>query len=62
MPDPNSPGEPGQSAELQDAADLLHALEFLREEIGSIADDIIDVMREAGVTPAQEPAQAPKSN
>ena len=30
--------------------------------LGSIADDIIDVLREAGVTPAQEPAQAPKSN
>lgn len=62
MPDQNSPGKPEQSAELQDAADLLQALESLREEIGTIADDIIDVLREAGVTPAQEPAQAPKTS
>ncbi len=62
MPDKTSTGQPEQGAELQDAADLLQALEFLREEIGSIADDIINVMREAGVTPAQEPAQAPKSS
>lgn len=54
-------GEPAQNAELQDAADLLQALESLREEIGSIADDIIDVLRDAGVTPAQEPVHAPKS-
>jgi uncharacterized protein (UPF0335 family) len=62
MLDKTSSGQPAQSAALQDAADLLQALESLREEIGTIADDIIDVLREAGVTPAQEPAQAPKSN
>jgi len=62
MPENTPPREPAQSAELQDAADLLQALESLREEIGSIADDIINVLREAGVTPAQEPAQAPKSH
>ena len=39
----------------QDAADLLQALESLRDEIGSIAEDIISALREAGVTPAQEP-------
>ena len=50
-----SPGEPAQSTKLQDAADLLQALEALREEIGSLADDIIDALRDAGVTPAQEP-------
>lgn len=55
MLDKTSVGQPVKSAELQDAADLLQALESLREEIGSIADDIINVMRKAGVTPAQTP-------
>ena len=55
MPDKTSTKQPEQSVELQDAANLLQALESLREEIGTIADDIIDVLREAGVTPAQAP-------
>ena len=42
------------AASLQDAADLLQALETLRNELGSVADDIISVLREAGVTPAQQ--------
>lgn len=33
------------------AADLLEGLEALREELGSIADDIITLLRGAGVTP-----------
>lgn len=61
MLDKTSSGQPEQSAALQDAADLLQALESLREEIGTIADDIIDVLRGAGVTPAQEPVQTPKA-
>ena len=42
------------AASWQDAADLLQALETLRNELGSVADDIISVLREAGVTPAQQ--------
>ncbi len=33
------------------AADLLQALEALRGELGGIADDIIALLRGAGVTP-----------
>ena len=52
MPYPSPPLEPAPTAPLQDAADLLQALETLREELGSDADDIISALREAGVTPA----------
>ncbi len=47
--------EPPSASRLQDAANLLQALESLRDEIGSIADEIINILRKAGVTPAQEP-------
>lgn len=33
------------------AADLLQGLEALREELGTIADDIILLLRDAGVAP-----------
>lgn len=47
--------EPPPATRRHAAADLLQALESLRDEIGSVAEDIISVLREAGVTPAQEP-------
>ena len=56
----SSPRKRAHCATLQDAADLLQALESLREEIGSVADDIIHVLRDAGVTPAQAPTPIPK--
>lgn len=52
MPHPSPPAGPTPIASLQDAAALLQALETLREELGSDADDIISALREAGVTPA----------
>lgn len=38
-------------ASTKSAADLLQGLEALREELGGIADDIITLLRGAGVTP-----------
>lgn len=38
-----------------DAAILLEALEALRMELGSVGEDIITIMREAGITPPEEP-------
>lgn len=52
MPHPSPPADPTPPAPLQDAAALLQALEILREELGSDADEIISALREAGVTPA----------
>jgi len=49
--------EPASAARLHDAEDLLQGLEALREELGSVADDIISALREAGVTPAAPPKQ-----
>lgn len=54
MPHKTSPIEPPAASQLHDAADLLQALESLRDEIGSIAEDIIRALREAGVTPVEE--------
>ena len=42
--------EPYTEPEMQ-AAELLEGLEALREELGAIADDIIVLLRGAGVTP-----------
>ena len=39
------------SANTHEAADLLEGLEALREELGSVAEDLILLLREAGVTP-----------
>ena len=55
MPTKTSSTEPPPATPLHDAADLLQALESLRDELGSVAEDIISALREAGVTPAQEP-------
>lgn len=55
MPHKTPPTEPPPACRLHDAEDLLQGLEALREELGSIADDIIDALREAGVTPAAPP-------
>jgi len=38
----------------KDAANLLEALEALRLELGSVGEDIITIMRDAGVTPPDE--------
>jgi hypothetical protein len=38
----------------KDAANLLEALEALRVELGSVGEDIITIMREAGITPPEE--------
>ena len=43
-----------------EAADLLEGLEALREELGSVADELILLLREAGVTPP--PDQNPAAN
>ena len=43
--------EPVATANAKAAADLLEGLESLREEVGSIAEDIITLLRGAGVTP-----------
>ena len=40
--------------ENKEAAHLLEALETLRTELGIIGEDIITIMREAGVTPPEE--------
>jgi hypothetical protein len=37
----------------KDAAHLLEALEALRQELGAVGEDIITIMREAGITPAK---------
>ena len=42
--------EPTAAPEAE-AANLLEGLEALREELGSIADDIILLLRDAGVKP-----------
>jgi len=42
------------SADTHEAADLLEGLEALREELGSVADELILLLREAGVTPPQD--------
>lgn len=42
------------SADLNEAADLLEGLEALREELGSVADELIVLLRQAGVTPPQD--------
>ena len=55
MPYKIPPVEPPPATRLHDAADLLQGLEALREELGSVADDIISALRDAGVTPAQAP-------
>jgi len=39
------------SANTQAAADLLEGLEALREELGSVADELIALLRDAGITP-----------
>lgn len=39
------------STDLNEAADLLEGLEALREELGSVADELIVLLRRAGVTP-----------
>lgn len=57
MPHKTPPMEPASAARLHDAEDLLQGLEALREELGSVADDIISALREAGVTPAAPPKQ-----
>ncbi len=40
----------------KEAANLLEALEKLRLELGSVGEDLITIMREAGVTPPEETA------
>lgn len=55
MPRKTQPVEPPPATRLNDAEDLLQGLEALREELGSVADDIISALREAGVTPAAPP-------
>ena len=49
-----APDKPVHNA-MRPAADLLQALESLRDEIGSLADDIISALRGAGVTPTHAP-------
>lgn len=55
MPHKTPTIEPPPASQVHDAADLLQALESLRDELGSVAEDIICVLREAGVTPDEEP-------
>jgi len=43
------------SAYMKEAADLLEGLEALREELGSIADELIVLLRQAGISPPQDP-------
>lgn len=38
----------------KDAAILLEALEALRVELGSVGEDIITIMRDAGITPPEK--------
>lgn len=40
----------------KEASNLLEALEKLRLELGSVGEDLITIMREAGVTPPEETA------
>jgi hypothetical protein len=42
------------SAYMKEAADLLEGLEALREELGSVADELIELLRKAGVTPPDQ--------
>lgn len=52
-------GKTGRSWSFQgrkEAANLLEALEALRVELGSVGEDIITIMRDAGVTPPEEAA------
>ncbi|MBT9612079.1 MAG: hypothetical protein IV108_02305 [Burkholderiales bacterium] len=42
------------TTDINEAADLLEGLEVLREELGSIADELIELLRQAGVTPPQD--------
>ncbi len=37
-------------ADAKEAADLLEGLEALREELGDIADELIELLRQAGIT------------
>lgn len=47
-------------ADPNEAADLLEGLEALREELGSVADELIELLRQAGVTPP--PDQTPSTH
>jgi hypothetical protein len=38
----------------KEAANLLEALEALRLELGSVGEDIITIMRDAGITPPED--------
>lgn len=40
----------------KEAANLLEALEKLRLELGGVGEDLITIMREAGITPPEETA------
>ena len=46
---------PSPEANTHEAAALLEGLETLRDELGGIADDIIALLRRAGVTPPDDP-------
>ncbi|MHB1232499.1 MAG: hypothetical protein ACYCZQ_07970 [Burkholderiales bacterium] len=49
---PDTPhAESSSSASTQAAADLLQGLEVLREELGGVADELIALLRGAGITP-----------
>jgi len=48
------------SANTHEAAALLEGLEALREELGSVAEELIFLLREAGVTPP--PDQNPSAH
>lgn len=49
---PDAPhAESPSFASTQAAADLLEGLEALREELGSVADELIALLRGAGITP-----------
>lgn len=50
------PDVPPVDAKAKEAADLLEGLEALREELGSIADELIALLRQAGVTPPSGPS------
>lgn len=47
-------GHPGGNRQ---AASLLSALERLRGELGGVADELIRLLRAAGVTPGEAPEQ-----
>lgn len=40
----------------KEAANLLEALEALRFELGGLGEELIAIMREAGITPPEETA------